>query len=92
MWFLKSLARFMLATSVDILVLLVGVLAAFALGLLALPDASGKVGRAPGDGFLILQFLAIAVMVCVPISIAAGNWVLFRKERFLKQLLPSRTV
>ncbi len=85
----KVLGRFLLASSVGVLVLLSGVFAAFALSLVFLPDPSSAV-RAPGDGFLILEFLAISVVVCVPLSIAAACWVLFRREFFLKQLLTGR--
>jgi hypothetical protein len=68
------LGRFVLATGAGILVLLVGVLAAMVLGGFALLERNAAVG----DGFLILEFVAIGVLICVPLSIAVACWVLFR--------------
>lgn len=59
------------------------VLAATALGGFALLERHGP----PGDGFLVLEFVAIAVFICVPLSIAAACWVLFRAGRHSSQVL-----
>lgn len=64
----------MLATGVAILLLLFGVTAAMVLGGFALLERTAS----PGGGFLVLEFVAIGVLVCTPLSIAAACWVLFR--------------
>ena len=86
---MRILSRFILAAVVGIFVLVLGVFTSFVLSALALPDVPDA-GRAPGDGFLVLMFIAIAVMLCVPLSIAAASWILFRPNEFLKQLFSNR--
>ena len=73
---MKVLARFILASAVGLLVLLIGVLGAIILGGFAVLER----GAPPGNGFLMLEFLAIGVLICVPLSIAAAGWVLLRPE------------
>jgi hypothetical protein len=70
------------AIAILILGPLLGVLIAFVAGALALrPDPNFAKGghAAPGDGFLIMLFLGISLLVSVPISIAAAFRVFFRK-------------
>jgi hypothetical protein len=59
------------------MVLLSGVLAAMVLGGFALLERHGPAG----GGFLMLEFLAIGVLICVPLAIAAACWVLFGPGR-----------
>jgi hypothetical protein len=80
---MRVLGRFALAAGVGVLVLLVGVLAAMVLGGFALLERHGPAG----DGFLALEFVAIGVLVCVPLAITAACWVLFRTERNTNQVL-----
>jgi len=80
---MRVLGRFALAAGVGVLVLLVGVLAAMVLGGFALLERHGPAG----DGFLVLEFVAIGVLICVPLSIAAACWVLFRAGRDANQVL-----
>ena len=87
---MRVLGRFVAAAGVGICVLLLGVFAATILGVFALPGGYTDGGGAPGDGFLVLEFVAIGVVISIPVSIAAACWVLFRSERFLKQLLANR--
>jgi hypothetical protein len=70
---MRVLGRFALAAGIGVLVLLFGVFAAMVLGGFALLERHGPVG----DGFLVLEFVAIGVFVCVPLSIAAACWVPF---------------
>jgi len=81
---MRVLGRFALAAGVGVLVLLVGVLAAMVLGGFALLERHGPAG----DGFLMLEFLAIGVLNFVPLAIAAACWVLFRPGRNTNQVLP----
>jgi len=81
---MRVLGRFALAAGVGVLVLLVGVLAAMVLGGFALLERHGPAG----NGFLMLEFLAIGVLICVPLAIAAACWVLFRPGRNTNQVLP----
>jgi len=71
---MKVLGRFVLAAGAGILVLLFGVLAAIVLSGFALLERNGV----PGNRFLVLEFTAIGVLICVPLSIVAACWVLFR--------------
>jgi hypothetical protein len=80
---MRVLGRFALAAGVGLLVLLVGVLAAMVLGGFALLERHGPAG----DGFLMLEFLAVGVLICVPLAIAAACWVLFRAGRNTNQVL-----
>jgi hypothetical protein len=80
---MRVLGRFALAAGVGVLVLLVGVLAAMVLGGFALLERHGPAG----GGFLMLEFLAIGVLICVPLAIAAACWVLFRPRRNTNQVL-----
>ena len=77
------LGRFALAAGVGVSVLLLGVLAAMVLGGFALLERHGPAG----GGFLMLEFLAIGVLICVPLAIAAACWVLFRAGRNTSQAL-----
>ena len=71
---MRVLGRFVLAAGVGILVLLVGVLGAMILGGFAVLERNAPVG----DGFLVLEFVAIGVLICVPLSIVAASCVLLR--------------
>lgn len=81
---MRVLGRFALAAGVGVSVLLVGVLASMVLGGFALLERHGPAG----DGFLVLEFVAIGVLVCVPMSIAAACWILFRAGKNTNQVLP----
>lgn len=81
---MRVLGRFALAAGVGILVLMFGVLAAMVLGGFAVLERNGS----PGNGFLVLEFVAIAVFICVPLSIVAACWVLFRGGSDTNQVLP----
>ncbi len=74
---MRVLGRFLLATGVGILVLLFGVVSATVLGGFALLERTAS----PGGGFLVLEFVAIGVLICVPLSIATACWILFRTGR-----------
>ena len=71
---MRVLGRFILASAVGLLVLLIGVLSAMVLGGFAVLERNAP----PGNGFLMLEFLAIGTLICVPLSIAAACWVLLR--------------
>lgn len=81
---MKVLGRLILASAVALLVLLIGVLGAMILGGFAVLERSAP----PGNGFLILEFLAIGTLICVPLSIAAACWVLLRLGNNPSQVLP----
>ena len=81
---MRVLGRFILASSVGLLVLLIGVLGAMILGGFAVLERSAP----PGNGFLMLEFLAIGTLICVPLSIAAACWVLLRPGNNFDQVLP----
>jgi hypothetical protein len=80
---MRVLGRFALAAAVGVLVLSFGVLAAMVLGGFALLERNGPVG----GGFLMLEFVAIGVLVCVPLAITAASWVLFRAGKNTNQVL-----
>ena len=80
---MRGLGRFALAAGVGVSVLLLGVLAAMVLGGFALLERHGPAG----GGFLMLEVLAIGVLICVPLAIAAACWVLFRAGRNTSQVL-----
>jgi hypothetical protein len=80
---MRVLGRFALAAAVGVLVLSFGVLAAIVLGGFALLERHGPAG----DGFLVLEFVAIGVLVCVPLAITAASWVLFRAGKNTNQVL-----
>jgi len=71
---MRILGRFLLAAATGLVVLATGVLSAMILGGFAVLERSA----APGNRFLILEFIAIGVLICVPLAIAAGCWVLLR--------------
>lgn len=73
---MRAVGRFLLAAGAGIMVLLLGVLGATVLGGFALLERAAS----PGGGFLMLEFVAIGVLICVPMAIAAACWVLFRPE------------
>lgn len=79
---MKVLGRFLLAAGAAILVLGFGVVAAMVLGGFAVLERNAAAGK----GFLVLEFIAIGVLVCVPLSIAAACWVLFRPGKRPKEL------
>lgn len=80
---MRVLGRFALAAGVGVLVLLLGVLAAMVLGGFALLER-----HVPAEGgFLVLEFVAIGVLACVPLAIAAACWVLFRAGRNTNHVL-----
>jgi len=85
---MRVLARFLLAAGVAILVLLSGVIAATILGGFALPGRTAP----PAGGFLVLECVAIGVLVCTPLSIAAACWILFRPGRSTNQPCSQTTV
>jgi hypothetical protein len=45
-----------------------GILAGFVVGALAMPTQTPDVGRAPGDGFLIMGCVALGFFVSIPVS------------------------
>ena len=81
---MRVLGRFILAGAVGLLVLLIGVGSAMVLGGFAVLERSAP----PGNGFLILEFLAIGILICVPLSIAAACWVLLRPGNGRAPVLP----
>jgi hypothetical protein len=85
---MRVLGRFLLAAGVAILVLLFGVTASMVLGGFALLERTAS----PATGFLVLEFVAIGVLVCTPISIAAACWVLFRPGKSTNQPCSQTTV
>ncbi len=68
----------------------IGVIAALILGSLALgpdPNFVANGGHAsPGDGFLILPYIFISLLVTVPLSIALAGVALFRKPKNQRQV------
>ena len=68
---------------------LLGIVAALILGSLALrpdPNFAANGGHAsPGDGFLILPYLFISLLVTVPLSIVLAGVALFRKPKDQRQ-------
>jgi len=64
---------------------LLGILIGFTIGSLALPQDPNSAANgghaAPGDGFEILHYLFISLVVSVLVSVAAALWVLFKKPR-----------
>jgi hypothetical protein len=71
---MRILGRFLLAAATGLGVLVAGVLSAMVLGGLAVWER----GAPAGNGFLILEFMAFGVLLCVPLAIAAAGWVLLR--------------
>jgi hypothetical protein len=84
---MRLAGRFLLAAGAGVLVLLAGVLGAMVLGGFALLERTAS----PSGGFLILEFVAIAVLICTPMSIAAACWVLFRAGRNSGQVASSES-
>jgi hypothetical protein len=80
---MRVLGRFFLAAAAGVSVLLFGVLSAMVLGGFALLERSA----AAGGGFLVLEFVAIGVLICVPLAIAAACWVLMRAGKNTSQVL-----
>lgn len=81
---MRVLGRFVLASAAGLLILLVGVLAAMVLAGFAVLERSAP----PGNSFLVLEFIAIGTLICVPLSIATACWVLLRPEGNSSQALP----
>ena len=71
---MRVLGRFLLAAATGFVVLVTGVLSAMVLGGFAILERSGPAG----NRFLMLEFIAIGVLICVPLAIAAACWVLLR--------------
>jgi len=82
---MRLLGRFLLAAGAGILVLSLGVIGATILGGFALLERTPS----PGGGFLVLEFVAIGVLLCVPMAIAVACWILFRADAGKNQVLPS---
>lgn len=81
------LGRFLLAAATGLAVLASGVLSATVLAGFAVLGRSAP----PGNRFLILEFIAIGVLLCVPLAIAAACWVLLRPgSRSRPALSPTR--
>ena len=57
---------------------LLGILIAFVFGALSLPTQALGGGRAPGDGFLIMGYILLSVLISIPLSIWLAGVVLFR--------------
>jgi hypothetical protein len=81
---MRVLGRFILAAAAGLLVLLIGVLSSMILGGFAVLERSAP----PSNGFLILEFLAIGILTCVRLSIAAACWVLLRPGNNCASTLP----
>jgi len=81
---MRVLARFVLASAAGLLILLIGILAAMALAGFAVLERSAP----PGNRFLVLEFIAIGTLICVPLSIAAACWVLLRPRSNSNRVLP----
>lgn len=81
---MRVLGRFVLASAAGLLILLIGVLAAMVLAGFAVLERSAP----PGNRFLVLEFIAIGTLICVPLSIAAACWVLLRPAGNSNQALP----
>jgi hypothetical protein len=45
-----------------------GILVGFAVGAIAMPTQNPDVGRAPGDGFLIMGCVVLGLFVSIPLS------------------------
>lgn len=80
---MRVLGRFILAAGTGLLVLATGVLGATVLGGFALLERNARAG----DAFLVLEFIAIGVLICVPFAIAAACWVLLRVGNNSQQVL-----
>ncbi|MGD0566758.1 MAG: hypothetical protein ABSA78_00010 [Candidatus Sulfotelmatobacter sp.] len=69
---------------------LLGIVVAFILGSLALspdPNFVANGGHAsPGDGFQIMGYVAISLVISVPLSIFLAGVVLFRKPKAQNQV------
>jgi hypothetical protein len=51
-----------------------GILAGFVVGIIAMPTQSTDVGRAPGDGFLIMGCVVLGLLISIPVSaVLAGK-------------------
>jgi len=48
---------------------LLGILAGFILGVIAMPHQAAEGGRAPGDGILVMAFIFLGLVVSIPLSI-----------------------
>ena len=83
MKFLKAIAILVFGPSL-------GIVFAFILGTLALPPDPNFVANgghaSPGDGFLILPYLFISLLISVPSSILLSGVVLFRKPKDQRQV------
>jgi len=85
---MRVLGRFLLAAATGLVVLVTGVLSAMVLGGFAVLERSAPLG----NGFLMLEFIAIGVLICVPLAIGAACWVLLRLGSHSSQgLSPTRS-
>jgi hypothetical protein len=83
---MRVLGRFLLAAGTGLLVLATGVLGATVLGGFAVLERNARAG----DTFLVLEFIAIGVLICIPLAIAAACWVLLRVGSNSQQVLSQR--
>ena len=62
---------------------LLGILIAFLIGILATPDDPNFVANgghaASGDGFLIIVFVFVSLVISIPVSIFLASRIFFRK-------------
>jgi hypothetical protein len=56
---------------------ILGILAGFLVGVIAMPVQTLSGGRAPGDGFLMMGCLALGLCVSVPLSLLFAGTALF---------------
>ncbi len=82
MKFLKAIAILVFGPSL-------GMIVAFIMGAVALPLDPNFVANgghaSPGDGFSILPYLLISLLVSVPLSVVLAGVVLFRKPKDQRQ-------
>jgi hypothetical protein len=51
-----------------------GILAGFVVGIIAMPTPTADAGRAPGDGFLIMGCVVLGLLISTPVSaVLAGK-------------------
>jgi len=74
---MKTFGRFLLSAGTGVLILTAGLFVAFVLGVLTLPDGPPGGGN-PGDGLLIMGFLALGLLFSVPLAFAIGSWIFDR--------------
>jgi TRAP-type C4-dicarboxylate transport system permease small subunit len=79
------LMKVLKAISILVIGPILGILVAFFLGVLALPADPNFVANgghaAPGDGFLTMGLIFLALIVSVPLSAIIAGFVLFQKPK-----------